>query len=295
MFCTYSWKRPRLITFIISKIVEKSSRETFRKISFYVVAHADDWQLFMHPNVHTDLSDPQCKVVFIITTAGDSGFGENFWTAREEGSKSSVRYLLAPFAVLSESSGQKKFNQHSIYYWSLNNTTSYFLRLPDGNLNGKGFPASNFQSLTRFKTGQNDAIASLDNSNNYLTWSDFVNTLESIISCESQGIINRWINYLNPDLTNNPGDHPDHVATGQALQNISIIATLHQCLFVGYSTGSVQDSLALTDLFWKAGMFAVYEKAVYDSCGYSTLKENTDLYARWLCNRSKLIILLPAY
>ena len=59
----------------------------FEKISFYVVAHADDWQLFMHPNVHADFIAPQCKVVFIITTAGDAGKGERYWLAREEGLK----------------------------------------------------------------------------------------------------------------------------------------------------------------------------------------------------------------
>ncbi|MEJ7679281.1 MAG: hypothetical protein WKG06_15780 [Segetibacter sp.] len=82
---------------------------------------------------------PGSKVVFIITTAGDAGAGETYWLAREEGSKSSLRFCLAPLAALSESSGTKEFNQHTINYWSVNNATCYFLRLPDGNLDGNGF------------------------------------------------------------------------------------------------------------------------------------------------------------
>src|SRR4051812_36717493 len=104
--------------------------EQFTEISFYVVAHADDWQLFMHPNVYNDLRAAGSKVVYIITTAGDAGGSETYWAAREEGSKSSVRFCLAPLAALSESTGTKQFNHHIINYWAANNAACYFLRLP---------------------------------------------------------------------------------------------------------------------------------------------------------------------
>lgn len=62
----------------------------------------------MHPNVYNDIIAPGCKVIFIVTTAGDSGFGEHFWLAREEGPKSAARFCLAPFNDISESGGQRK-------------------------------------------------------------------------------------------------------------------------------------------------------------------------------------------
>src|SRR5690348_6845283 len=95
----------------------------FAEVSFYVVAHADDWQLFMHPNVFNDLITPSGKVVFIITTAGDAGANELFWAAREEGMKSSIRFCLAPLGMLSESSGIRECNHHNIHYWSVNTVT----------------------------------------------------------------------------------------------------------------------------------------------------------------------------
>ena len=55
----------------------------FEKISIYVVAHADDWQLFMQPVVYNDIVSPTCKVIFIITTAGDAGMEATFWKAKE--------------------------------------------------------------------------------------------------------------------------------------------------------------------------------------------------------------------
>ncbi|MEO6730209.1 MAG: hypothetical protein ABIN01_03245 [Ferruginibacter sp.] len=277
--------------------MEKNPHKSFRpfdKVSFYVVAHADDWQLFMHPTVYNDLVSPACKVIFIITTSGDAGMGEKFWRVREEGSKSSVRFCLAPFSVFSESNGQSEFNDHTIHLWSVNNITTYFLRLPDGNLDGSGFAAYNFQSLSKFKSGQIDVITALDDSTTYPNWRDFTCTIESIISFESKGISNRWIHYLNPDPTANPGDHTDHAMTGNAIQDMTIITTLHQSLFMGYSVASVQESLTSNELFWKAGMFAVYEKAVYDLCGYSTLKEDAELYVKWCSSKATFLTILPA-
>ena len=273
--------------------MEKSTHKPFQefdKISFYVVAHADDWQLFMHPNVYVDLMEPKCKVIFIITTAGDAGMDESYWMAREEGSKSSIRFCLPP---ISESSEKREVGNRTVHCWSTDKTTSYFLRLPDGNLDGGGFPACNFQSLARLKAGEINRIVAMDNSATYHDWPEFITTLESIISFESKGTSNIWIHYLNPDTAINPDDHADHIATGRAIQNMRMITTLHQLLFMGYNVSATQEHLSSTELFWKAGMFAVYDKAVYDSCGYSTLRENTDTYVRWCCGRSNFLTILP--
>jgi hypothetical protein len=267
--------------------------EQFTKISFYVVAHADDWQLFMQPNAYNDLVAPGSKVVFIITTAGDAGSGKTYWIAREEGLKSSLRFCMAPLAALTQSSGTKEFNHHPINYWSTNNATSYFLRLPDGNLDGNGFPLYHYQSLSRFRSGQIRAITAIDNSVTYNSWSDFYITLQTIIQLESQGISGVWINYLNPDVGENPNDHTDHITTGQALQEMTIIASLRQALFVGYSVSNAQENLHLKDLFWKAGMFAAYEKAVYDNSGYSTLQESVSTYLRWCLSSANFITTNP--
>lgn len=263
--------------------------EQFAKISFYVVAHADDWQLFMQPNAYIDLVEPGSKVVFIITTAGDAGLGETYWTAREQGMKSSIRFCLAPLAALTESSGAKEFNQHTITYWSVNNTTCYFFRLPDGNLDGNGFSAYNYQSLSKLRSGQINIITAINNSATYKSWSDFYISLQAIIQYESYHIPDAWINYLNPNMVANPNDHTDHITTGQAVQEITVISGMPQALFVGYSVSNIEENLQLMDLFWKAGMFAAYEKAVYDSSSYSTLRESVSTYLRWCLSSANFI------
>ncbi len=265
----------------------------FNKISFYIVAHADDWQLFMCPNVYNDLASPGCKIVFIITTAGDAGMGEKFWQAREEGLKSSIRFCIAPFAAKAEAVNQRAFNGHTISFCEINNTTTYFLRLPDGNLDGCGFAACNFQSLSQFKSRQISDFNALDNSATYLNWSELVGLFESIIAFELKGIPDAVVHYINPDMLINPGDHPDHIATGCIIQNMASINCMHQMLYIGYSSIPQGDILSLPGLFWKSGMFAAYEKAVYDHSGYSTLAENPELYFKLCCRKPNFITVQP--
>jgi hypothetical protein len=264
--------------------------EPFTKTAFYVVAHADDWQLFMQPNAYRDLVDSSCKVIIIITTAGDAGFVEKFWQAREEGTKSSIKFCLAPITGISEASGEKEFHGHPINYWTANNCTCYFFRLPDGNLDGTGFLRHGYQSMGKLKAGEIKKISTVDNSTSYSTWADFLSTLQMIIEQESTELNERIIHYLNPDRNANPNDHKDHTATGQAVQDLPLIAQLPQALYVGYSLNKSDGDLDMEGMFWKVGMFSAYEKAVFDSIGYSTLRESIRTYSRWCTCKAHYIL-----
>lgn len=265
----------------------------FSKISFYIVAHADDWQLFMHPQVYHDLISPSCKVIFIITTAGDAGMDQEYWLSREEGSKSSIRFCMAPSGVRSELAGCRRFNDHIIDHWSANNSTSYFLRLPDGNMNGHGFAATDFQTLKKLQSKETSELTALSGSTTYQGWEDLVQTLQAIIVFESNDLSNTYLHYLNPDPDANPGDHQDHIHTGNAIENMPLADQCHRLLFTGYSTAGLDENLSPPELFLKAGMFAVYDKAVYDLCGYSTLQEQPALYTEWCCRKPVFVYKAP--
>src|SRR6476660_8767342 len=157
------------------------------KTAFNIVAHADDWQLFMQPNGYRALMDSANKIIFIITTAGDVGLGDVYWKAREEGLKSSLRFCMASLGPIQESNGIKEFNGHCIHCWSVNHATCYFLRLPDGNLDGNGFSSLQFQSLAKLKTAQLNTLTAVDNSTTYESWSDFYYTLQMVIHSETIG------------------------------------------------------------------------------------------------------------
>src|SRR5947209_5394289 len=60
-------------------------------VVFYISAHQDDWQLFRGERAYRDLRAPGLRVVFVYTTAGDSGDGPgaSWWRARERGALAS--------------------------------------------------------------------------------------------------------------------------------------------------------------------------------------------------------------
>lgn len=265
----------------------------FSDVSFYIVAHADDWQLFMYPNVYNDIMADSNKTVFIITTAGDAGRKENYWLAREEGAKSSLRYCLASSKCFAQSEGRKVFNGHSVYYWCADNAAIYFMRLPDGNLDGSGFPLYNFQSTSKLKSGKIKFITAVDNSTRYNSWADFFTTLEAIVFTEADGINKRWLHYLNPDEAINPKDHADHTATGEAVQCLKNKKNLWQVLYAGYNVINTAGKLKGVGVFWKAGMFTAYDKAVFDNSGYSTLQEGVNTYLSWCLHSADFIVVKP--
>lgn len=258
--------------------------QTARRVCFYVMAHADDAQLFMQPGFYKDLIAPETAVICIVTTAGDSGMDENYWRAREEGLKSSVRFCLAPHVDIQEQDEQKKINGHLLSYTQIHQSRLYFLRLPDGGLDGNGFATNNFKSLTKFRKGAVPQLAALDESTCYESWKTFCDLLREIVVTESAGIPEIEVHYLSPDTTASPNDHPDHAATGAALQCIS---GYRHVQYAGYCSRETAGLLSPEDLFWKAGMFAAYEKAVYDRTGYSTLREDVSAYQSWTLKAEK--------
>lgn len=266
--------------------------EAFTQSSTYVMAHADDSQLFMQPQMYLDLTSEKSKVVFIITTAGDAGFEERFWRAREEGMKSSVRLCLAPLGQFNELTGTNEFNGHKIHFWRAKNSVVYFLRLPDGNLDNAGFASNQFECLEKLRSGKITGISAIDRSTSYSSWEDLQNTIKEIAVSESKDIKNRWLNYLNPDTSKNPNDHPDHINTGLAVESILPSDGFQKALFTGYGVVDKNDMLKPTEIFWKSAMFAVYEKAVFDASGYSTLREDRSLYAKWCTSSAEIITVL---
>ena len=261
----------------------------YKKISFYIVAHADDWQLFMQPAAYYDIIDAGCKVVFIITTSGDAGFGENFWRCREEGCLSSIRYCLAAHESTDEYRGINGLNGRNLHFVEINNTKTYFLRLPDGNLDGNGFKENNHQSISKLLNREIQEISTTDHSCIYINPNELIQTIEFIFAKETGELKNISFHFQNPDTNKNPNDHADHIATGTMVKNAIINVSTKQFLYTGYSVMPGENKLSSEELFWKTGMFAAYEKTVFDLCGYSTIKEAPEIYQRWCASGAEFV------
>jgi hypothetical protein len=71
---------------------------------------------------------------------------------------------------------------------------------------------------------------------------------------------------------------------------MAILKELQQVLYAGYGVCKSAGLLNGQDLFYKTGMFAAYEKAVFDLSGYSTLREDYNLYKNWCSKTAKFMV-----
>lgn len=258
---------------------------------FYIVPHADDWQLFMNPETFKDVNCPQTKIIFIITTAGDAGMGKKYWRAREEGMKASILYCFKPGEEKKISQGSKMVGDGRIYYWSVNNVRSYFLRLPDGGIVGEGFAKNNYENLQKLENGTIESLSGLDGNLLLKSWSDFITLLSTIIWGEINTDKEKiCVKLLDPDSKSNPSDHADHQSTGRAILALNNLPVSTKILFKGYGSNCAK-MLTQEEIFWKAGIFAVYENVVFKKTGYSTLSENINLYKKWILASPEFIVI----
>lgn len=262
----------------------------YERISFYIVAHQDDWQLFMDPAISKDITDKKCKIVIVHTTAGDAGLTDSYWKARETAAIESVSFRLSIDGKITRQTTIDNINGNSIRKDYLNNCRIYFLRLPDGNKNGQGFAKGSFASLEKLRTSEIKGIISIDTLSSYKAWADLVNTLETIIHNEvdEHGIekSNVCINVQDYDQTMSPGDHSDHYATGYLIKDSVSYSGIEIRLFTNYDLLNSRDLLKGNELFWKIGMFSIYHQSLFNINNYSTLAEKSK-YTIWTMKNSK--------
>ena len=161
-------------------------------VAFYFAAHEDDWQLFMSPNAYRDVQASSTKVVFVYLTAGDGGAGignagrsQPYYLARENGAKLSVMFIAdAQTAPSVPADSVAMFAGHALKRWLYGRTVSYFLRLPDGDMDGSGYLGTGMQSLKRLHEGAIPKISAVDDSATYEGWADLTDTLRDLIDRE---------------------------------------------------------------------------------------------------------------
>lgn len=245
---------------------------------FYVVAHQDDWQLFMSPTAYYDVRTPNTKVVFIYTTAGDAGHGTGtigrplpYYLAREEGALRAVRFVATTGFGSADTSGMSTVHGHTIMTASYMNTVSYFLRLPDGNLHGNGYARTGYQSLQRLLQGAIPQLRSITGDATYVGWSDLVQTLRTIIVSEARGSPIVHVHLADLDAERNPDDHADHLHTTQAvLEAIHDFPCINRTLYAAYVTRHHPVNLSAPESAIEAAVWGVTNSGLIDFSHHTT-------------------------
>jgi LmbE family N-acetylglucosaminyl deacetylase len=191
----------------------------------FVVAHQDDWQLFMGDVVVKQIR-AGASATFIYLTAGDDGRDSLYWQTRERAALQSTRLAIgiSPADSSAVKCSTTQVLEHAIRKCMIGRTESYFLRLPDGGRNGAGFARHNFQSLRKLRGKTITAISAIDGSATYRGWEDLMATTGKLIALESvngvdslqtRSIAREYaIHASDPSITANPHDHFDHRMAG---------------------------------------------------------------------------------
>ncbi|RYU78415.1 T9SS type A sorting domain-containing protein [Hymenobacter persicinus] len=228
-------------------------------VGFYIVAHQDDWQLFMGSHAYDDVQRPRGKAVFVCLTAGQAYEpGENYWRAREAGCRASVQSLADAKTPPTSTpvSSTVRINGHTIAMMRYKNTSAYFLRLPDGNLQGQGFDRCNFQSLKKLRSGEG-SITDVEGINTYTSWGDLSRTLRMIIQQESStGKV--WINTPDSEDKYNPRDHSDHQMAGRLAASATANTESCMLMYVGYDVAFRKTNLSPPQAAKQASVFSIY-------------------------------------
>jgi len=226
----------------------------------FVVAHEDDWQLFMGDVVAKRIRAGD-SVIFIYLTAGDDGRDSLYWQTRERAALQSTRLAIGPDAADSAAvrCSTTEVLEHAIRKCMIANTESYFMRLPDGKRNGLGFGRHDYQSLRRLRGKKIGTMLAVDGSAAYHGWQDLMATANKLIG-SSFAAAEIVVHANDPSIAANPHDHFDHRMAGLLVNDLRKGQTWNTRYYVGYALATRAANRSADEAREKTAIFLAYEK-----------------------------------
>jgi LmbE family N-acetylglucosaminyl deacetylase len=226
----------------------------------FVVAHEDDWQLFMG-----DVAAKQLRagdsVSFIYLTAGDDGRDSLYWRTSERAALLSTRVAIGRDASDSAEvrCSMTTVLDHAVRQCVVANTKSYFLRLPDGKRNGMGFASNDYQSLRKLRGKKILVVNAVDGSATYNGWEDLTSTIGNIVGSNSsdRDVV---VHANDPSIAVNPHDHFDHRMTGLLVEDLRRTQPWKTQYYVGYAVATRAANRSTDEAREKTAIFLAYDK-----------------------------------
>lgn len=228
--------------------------------NYLVIAHQDDWQLFMGDIVAKEIRAGN-PATFIYLTAGDDGRqDELYWQTRERAALQSTRFIahMPGAAGIDSGCSNIKVLTHSIRKCVIENSESYFLRLPDGKRSGAGFASHGYRSLRKLRAKSISAISTVDGSETYVGWNDLLSTVETLIK-SSSGDGDVLIHSTDPSISANPHDHFDHRSTGLLVSDLRKKENWDARYYVGYALATRAPNRSGEEIREKTSIFLAYD------------------------------------
>ena len=176
-----------------------------------IVAHQDDDLLFMNPDLLHDIQANHC-VRTVYVTAGDAGSSRFYWLGRQQGSEAAYSQMLGNSDIWVERILKINDNEYVTVANPRGNSriSLIFMYLPDGNLKGQGFTATNNESLERLGNGKISSMQAVYGGSAYSS-SQLTQALTALMHAYQPTEIRTQSNYAGSIYT----DHSDHRAVGR--------------------------------------------------------------------------------
>jgi LmbE family N-acetylglucosaminyl deacetylase len=231
-----------------------------RPVDVVIVAHADDWQVFMGDAI-VDRVRAGRRVVFIYLTAGDHGRDSVYWQLRENAALQSTRIAVAMPVSARSSCDPIHVAARAITRCVLGSSVSYFLRLPDGNRNGGGFARNRFESLRRLRA-EAVSLDAIDGSQTYARWQDLTTTVATLVrmNVDSTSPADAVLHTTDPSVRANPHDHYDHRMAGKLTENLLRANQWSGRYYVGYALTTRSPNRTTKQRQEKLEVFEAYDR-----------------------------------
>jgi LmbE family N-acetylglucosaminyl deacetylase len=249
-------------------------------VDVVIIAHQDDWQLFMGDIVARRIESGR-QVVLIYLTAGDHGRDSLYWATRERGALESTRVALGARATdsVADPCSVARSLGHAIRKCTIGNTDSYFLRLPDGRRNGTGFALHSFESLRKLRAKRITSITAVDSSTTYRSWTDLASTVSELIGAGSPGRV-VTVHTSDASIVANPHDHFDHRMAGLLVADSRRKYRWNVEYYAGYALATRAANRSSNQARQKQALFLAYDRVMTRiNPSWSTYREHPAFYS----------------
>ncbi len=254
------------------------------KMIVNIVAHQDDDLLFMNPDIIHELHGGEC-IRTVYVTAGDDGRNELYWLSRQTGAERAYGTMLGIQPVWTQTIVQLADKQ----FITLANPIGYpnvgliFLNLPDGNVNGGGFAATRFESISKLTTGTISKIYSVDGQSEYNA-DELVQALTTVLQRYNPHLIQTQ---TAQNMSKLYPDHSDHLTVGAITQKAEERyekdgAKPQIKRYVGYPIHARPENVFGEDLDGKASAFFSYATSDSSVCSSMRLCGSDTAYGFYL-------------
>ncbi|KAL5334975.1 putative deacetylase LmbE-like domain-containing protein [Aspergillus crustosus] len=226
-----------------------------------IVAHPDDDFLFLNPDILHDIANG-FTVRTVYLTSGDAGQTSEYWTSRQAGALAAYAQMAGVDGVWEETDVGVPDKDIPLYTLRDNpNVSLAFLHIPDGSIDGNGFPLTGQESLEKLWKDEIPRIGTVDDSGTSYSKQELIDTLEYIINDFDPDSLNS-LDYLHDYGT---GDHSDHTSVG-LFTNTAAIPSVFPGSVIAYRGYPIKDepnNVDGDDLARKKDAFYTY--AAYDA------------------------------